>query len=161
MIAHPREEMSAEEFRRKYRTIPARRSSGPSVGEETLARELLAFASGSGPTAPPGAGGRRPVAVASDGADWELGTFVREYSFHVERRWRFDFAWPARKLAVEVEGVTYGEKGGRHQRAAGLEGDCEKYNAAVLLGWRVLRFTPRQIKRGEALPVIERALRGA
>jgi hypothetical protein len=137
VIAHPREEMSAEEFRRKYRTIPARRRIGPSVGEETLARDLALLSPLSSP----------------------LPAFLREYPFHVERRWRFDFAWPARKLAVEVEGVTYGDKGGRHQRAAGLEGDCEKYNAAVLLGWRVLRFTPRQIKRGEAIPVIEEALR--
>jgi hypothetical protein len=29
---------------------------------------------------------------------------IREYRFAPSRRWRFDFAWPAAMLAVEVEG---------------------------------------------------------
>ena len=72
-----------------------------------------------------------------------------EYRFHPKRRWRFDFAWPKMKLAVEVEGGTW--SGGRHTRGGGFAKDCEKYNAAVMLGWRVLRFTSGMIKRGEAL----------
>lgn len=66
---------------------------------------------------------------------------VREFRFHPEREWRFDFAWPDAKLAVELEGVGTGSKGkGRHQRLPGMREDCEKYNEAVRLGWRVLRF---------------------
>jgi hypothetical protein len=62
-----------------------------------------------------------------------------EYTFALPRRWRFDFAWPEKKIAVEVEGGQWVQ--GRHQRGEGLERDAEKYNAAAALGWRVLRFT--------------------
>lgn len=70
---------------------------------------------------------------------------VTEYRFDAERHWRFDFAWPARKVAVEIEGATWTR--GRHTRGAGFEKDAEKYNAATLLGWRVLRFTGDMLKR--------------
>ena len=83
----------------------------------------------------------------------------REVVFARPRRWRFDLAWPDRKLAVEVEGGGYVY--GRHARPAGFEADCEKYNEAALLGWTVLRVTPHMVDDGRALAVIERALKGA
>jgi hypothetical protein len=58
-------------------------------------------------------------------------------------------------LAVEVEGGSWVH--GRHVRAKGFAADCEKYNAAVLLGWRILRFTPAMIEAGAALSALERA----
>lgn len=82
----------------------------------------------------------------------------RQYRFHPERRWRFDFAWPELKLAVEVDGVLWGEQGG-HQRPDDYADDCEKLNEATLLGWRVLRFTPAQVLAGDAVLVVQRALR--
>jgi very-short-patch-repair endonuclease len=81
---------------------------------------------------------------------------VREYRFAPPRRWRFDFAWPAAMLAVEVEGGSWIH--GRHVRGRGFEADCEKYNAAVLLGWRILRFTPAMVEDGTAIYAIEQAL---
>src|ERR1035437_4661972 len=54
---------------------------------------------------------------------------LREFRFHPERKWRFDFAWPLYQLAVEIEGR------GRHQSFGGFEKDAEKYNAAAKLGW--------------------------
>lgn len=83
----------------------------------------------------------------------------RQYRFHPERRWRFDFAWPGHRLAVEVDGVLWGEQGG-HQRPNDYADDCEKLNEAVLLGWRVLRFTPAQVHSGDAVLVVQRALWG-
>lgn len=65
-------------------------------------------------------------------------SFVPEHVFHPVRKWRFDFAWPEVKLAVEVEGGIWNS--GRHNRPSGFIEDCVKYNAAVALGWRVLRF---------------------
>ena len=83
---------------------------------------------------------------------------VAEHRFHPERRWRFDLAWPDLLLAVEIEGGTWLPWGGRHNRAAGFAADCEKYNAAALLGWRVLRFTTEMVSNGAALAVIGAAL---
>lgn len=68
---------------------------------------------------------------------------VEEYRFHSVRRWRADFAWPAAKVLVEIEGGQW--TGGRHNRAAGYAKDCEKYNTATLEGWRVFRFTPQML----------------
>lgn len=81
---------------------------------------------------------------------------VREYRFHPERRWRYDFAWPDKMIAVEVEGGTWG--GGRHTRGAGYEKDCEKYNEAAILGWRVLRATGKQVNNGQAIQWLMRLI---
>ncbi len=90
----------------------------------------------------------------------------REYKFHDVRKWRFDFAWPELMIAVEVEGVThFGNnkngtmKIGRHQTAKGYEADCEKYNAAALAGWKVFRFTQKQVRQGIALQTVETAIK--
>ena len=74
-----------------------------------------------------------------------LVSYHREYRFAPPRKWRFDFAWKADKVAVELEGGTW--SGGRHTRGAGFEDDCEKYNEATRLGWRVLRFTSSMLVR--------------
>jgi very-short-patch-repair endonuclease len=67
----------------------------------------------------------------------------REYRFDAVRRWRFDFAFPEIKLAVEIDGGVWTR--GRHTRGAGYGGDMEKFNAATLAGWRVLHYTPQNI----------------
>lgn len=81
---------------------------------------------------------------------------VTQFRFHPVRRWRSDLAWPEQKLLVEVEGGIY--TSGRHVRGAGYEGDCEKYNEAVLLGYAVLRVTAGQVESGLAVQWIKRAL---
>ena len=79
-----------------------------------------------------------------------------QYRFDPIRRWRFDFAWPDHRLAVEIDGGVY--TGGRHVRGSGYTRDCEKLNAAVLAGWRVLRFVSHQVKTGEAIETVRLAL---
>jgi very-short-patch-repair endonuclease len=81
---------------------------------------------------------------------------VREHRFHDTRAWRFDFAWPGRRVALEVEGGT--RSGGRHTRPQGFEDDAEKYNEAALLGWLVLRVTGAQVKSGKALAWVTQLL---
>ena len=80
----------------------------------------------------------------------------REHVFHALRGWRFDFAIPSVRLAIEIEGGV--RMIGRHQRPDGFLEDCRKYNAAALGGWRVLRFTPEQLMSGEAAEIIALAL---
>ena len=84
--------------------------------------------------------------------------FMREYEFHPTRKWRFDFAWPDSMLAVECEGLQPPNLKSRHTTNEGFTKDCEKYNAAALAGWRVLRYTMPMIRSGEALQQIEEAL---
>lgn len=81
---------------------------------------------------------------------------VREYRFLLARKYRFDFAWPLLRIAVEVEGGVWNQ--GRHLRPAGFEADAEKYAEAVLDGWRVLRVTGDMVKDGRAVNYVYRIL---
>lgn len=70
---------------------------------------------------------------------------AEEVRFDAKRKWRFDFAWPAQKVAVEVNGEAWQTKGGgRHGKAA----DLEKLNAAQAQGWRVFQYTPAMLGGG-------------
>lgn len=78
---------------------------------------------------------------------------IPEYRFAPPRLFRFDYCDPAKKIAIELEGGTWGRVGakrceccgqipqGRHSTGVGMARDCEKYNLATLMGWRVFRFT--------------------
>lgn len=79
-----------------------------------------------------------------------------QYRFHEARRWRFDFAFPASMVALEIDGGIW--SGGRHTRGLGFSKDVEKLNEATLLGWRVLRATGDHVMSGKALQWVERAL---
>jgi very-short-patch-repair endonuclease len=78
-----------------------------------------------------------------------------EHRFAPPRRWRFDMAWPDRMLALEIDGGSW--SGGRHTTGKGFEADCEKYSEAAVLGWRVLRVTPRMVEDGRAVLLLARA----
>lgn len=81
---------------------------------------------------------------------------TREYKFWPGRRFAFDFAWPERKIAVEVEGGTY--VSGAHGRGKHYASDLVKYNEAAILGWTVLRFDTDMVGSGAALVAIERVV---
>lgn len=86
----------------------------------------------------------------------KLPTPEREYHFAPGRKYRADFAYPDAKLLIEVEGGTW--INGRHNRGIGFERDCEKYNLAALLGFRVVRFTTTMVSDGSAVRALERLL---
>lgn len=83
---------------------------------------------------------------------------VKEFKFHPTRRWRFDYAIPEHKIAVEVEGGVW--TNGRHTRPQGFLGDIEKYNTATLMGWRVFRTTPTELVRTATLKMLKQAILG-
>ena len=91
-----------------------------------------------------------------------------EYYFAKPRKWRVDRAWPEYKVAVEIEGGTWGRKIichncksvvratksggiGRELRqygghnAAGFKKDIEKYNRLTAEGWMLLRYSNEDI----------------
>ena len=79
-----------------------------------------------------------------------------ECRIDVKRRWRFDYAWPALKVAWEIHGGVYSH--GRHTRGGGFTADREKMNEAALAGWLVIETTTGQVESGQALAWLERAV---
>lgn len=79
----------------------------------------------------------------------------REYRFHPTRMWRFDYAIPEHKIAIEVEGGVW--TGGRHTNPQGFMGDIDKYNQAALLGWRVFRTTPDNLVKTATFDLLKEA----
>jgi hypothetical protein len=93
----------------------------------------------------------------------ELGiACTPEYRFYEDRKWRADYFIVARPpnpewcALVEFEGGSWIQ--GRHTRGKGFIDDLAKYNTAAVLGFKVLRFTPQQVLRGEAKEFIKRWL---
>jgi hypothetical protein len=80
---------------------------------------------------------------------------LREFRFHPSRRWRFDWAWPDKRIALEYEGGVF--HGGRHVRGGGYDKDCEKYSTAAILGWVVIRITAKMWEDGRALTLLAQA----
>lgn len=83
---------------------------------------------------------------------------VKEFRFHPVRKWRFDYAIPEHKIALEVEGGVW--TGGRHTSSVGFMKDMEKYNTATLMGWRVLRTTPDELYKLKTLKMLKDAISG-
>lgn len=81
---------------------------------------------------------------------------VLEHQFTPERKFRFDMCWPARMVALEIDGGTW--TGGRHVSGLGYERDCVKINLATAQGWRVFRVTTRQAENSYAIELLRRAL---
>lgn len=96
---------------------------------------------------------------------------VPEVAFAKEshgRVWRFDFAFEEERVALEVEGASFGtgpacvtcgqRQAGRHTRGASYRKDLEKYNAAAVLGWRIIRVPPEDLYADSTFETIRAAL---
>lgn len=104
---------------------------------------------------------QRPIASTSDlfttVCKTSLGVqLVKEFKFHETRRWRFDYAMPDLKIAIEIDGGVW--VNGRHNRSAGFLGDLDKFNAAASLGWVVLKFTPQNQLKNDSMKLIREAI---
>lgn len=86
--------------------------------------------------------------LTAAGIDYE-----QQYRYVPGRQYRADFAFPAARLLVEVQGGVYTRQA--HGSVSGVLADNERLNLATLHGWSVLRFTPTQVQHGEALSVVE------
>lgn len=70
-----------------------------------------------------------------------IADYVEELQFHDVRMFRFDWAIPDIKIAIEYEGLMSKKSG--HTTIDGYTSDCTKYNLAQLCGWKVLRYTAK------------------
>jgi len=78
------------------------------------------------------------------GALGEMNQWQAEYKFDEKRKWRFDYAVPAIKCAIELDGATF-KPGTGHTSGVGLRAWREKNNAAMSLGWRVWHYAPEEV----------------
>lgn len=90
------------------------------------------------------------------GGDWWA-----EWYFHPTRKWRFDYAYPELKIAIEIDGGLF--TGGRHSGGVGQYKDMEKCNMATIMGWSVLHYIPDEkfsmIAREQIARLIEEKLK--
>jgi len=82
---------------------------------------------------------------------------VTEYRFHDVRRFRFDFAWPEYKVALEVEGGVWSR--GAHGRGSGIVRDIEKYNLATTMCWRIIRVQPNDLCMETTIKMIKETIK--
>ncbi len=75
-------------------------------------------------------------------------SWVKEYRFCSDRKFRFDRAWPAARVGIEVDGGIWTQ--GRHTRGSGYLKDLEKFALAFSAGWWVLRVPWEWIEDGTA-----------
>lgn len=75
--------------------------------------------------------------------------WIAEYRFHPIRKWRFDWAYLAAKIAMEINGGIFMRRG-RHSGGVGQLRDFEKLNMAQSMGWKIFQFIPSQVNSGEA-----------
>ena len=85
-----------------------------------------------------------------------LPPFEREYLVPGVSRFRYDFAWIEQKLLVEINGGTWGHMG--HSTGKGIARDYRKNRLPQELGWRCYSFTGDEVKEGEAIEVVRKAL---
>lgn len=85
---------------------------------------------------------------------YEGSDMTTEYVFHPHRTWRLDVAFPSCKVGIEFDGMGFG-----HQAIARLRSNYQKQNAAVELGWRVLRFESKLMSMKRLPLVIEQVMR--
>lgn len=80
-------------------------------------------------------------------------TPIEEYQFTPSRKFRFDYAFPDHKIAIEYEGLFCVTSA--HTNPGGYINDCQKYNLATKLGWRILRYTANNYREIlEDLPAV-------
>lgn len=82
------------------------------------------------------------------------------HEFHYakpERKFRADFAWPALRILLEVQGGVYTRQA--HGSISGVLKDNERSNEANIRGWCLLRVLPRDLYSPATADLLWRAIR--
>lgn len=89
-----------------------------------------------------------------------LPPFRQNFRFYLGRKFEIDIAWPDHRVGCEINGGVWNSKTGAHGSPLKILRDLEKSNLLVMEGWKVLRFTPDQVRAGEAIAGLKRLLGG-
>jgi hypothetical protein len=68
----------------------------------------------------------------------------KEFQFCKGRRWKADYYIPELNVLIEYEGLGVGRnkfRAGGHQTVKGYTANCDKYNRASMLGYKLIRYT--------------------
>jgi len=86
---------------------------------------------------------------------------LKEYKFMYSRGWKFDYAFPQLKIAIEYDGIVYkpSQQRGGHQTPKGIINDQEKRNEAQVRGWIVLLANQTSIDNRTFIDQLERAIK--
>ncbi len=85
----------------------------------------------------------------------EIPPHISQFKFHETRKWAVDFAWPNHRIIVEIEGGIWIKGGAGHSHPISIERDIEKYNQVSLYGYRLFRFTDKEIRSGAAINLLK------
>ncbi len=73
-----------------------------------------------------------------------------QHRFHPTRKFRFDFAWPTKKVAVEIQGYGPG-----HFSLLGATKDYDRLIECLKLNWRVIYFTNMHLSDKRMLSTLD------
>ncbi|MFD1770869.1 hypothetical protein [Sphingobacterium suaedae] len=79
-----------------------------------------------------------------------------EFYFSTERLYRFDYAIPEHKIAIEVNGGVWAKGKSGHSSGTGILRDYDKSNLAQSLGWRVIILVPKNLMTDESLKILRK-----
>lgn len=80
--------------------------------------------------------------------------FQREYVIaELGRKWRWDFADPINRVALEFQGAIWVANRG-HSGGSGIQRDHAKLNAAQLHGWTVFHFDDKAVRSLAAIDLV-------
>lgn len=95
----------------------------------------------------------------------ETGLVVwSEFHFSVERRYRFDYCIPVDcngkelKIGIEIDGGIFMKGNSGHSSGTGIKRDQQKASLAASLGWRLLRFEPKELLTNKTLELIKKTI---
>lgn len=88
----------------------------------------------------------------SDIPAWEVDFQERHSKSKRSKRYRLDFAHPASRTGIEIQGGIYNR--GRHVTGSGYERDCKKYNLAYTSGWTIFLLSTAMVKDAKWMALI-------
>ena len=89
--------------------------------------------------------------MAFDMTVCRINGWVQQFQYLPTRKFKADFAWPDKKLALECDGMV-------HRIKERFEADVERHNELLMAGWRVFRVTGKMVRDGRAIELVRKII---